>query len=101
MNEILEEVREAKRQVNARFNGDIHKYCADVMRRQEELKKQGIKFLRLNGKHKSNPAFPKPCDIQSDSIFAFFGHYRGYKPLPQDGSVLLPANIRTITRLQE
>ena len=45
MNEILEEVREAKQQVNARFNGDIHRYCVDVMRRQEELKKQGVKFL--------------------------------------------------------
>ena len=54
MNEILEEVREAKRRVNARFDGDIHKYCADVIRRQEKLKKQGIKFLRLKRKQKPN-----------------------------------------------
>lgn len=52
MNEILEEVREAKRQVNAHFSHDIHKYCADVMCRQEELKKQGVKFLRFNQKQK-------------------------------------------------
>ncbi|MDE0634894.1 MAG: hypothetical protein OXI43_03455 [Candidatus Poribacteria bacterium] len=52
MNDIIEEVREAKRKVNARFNNDIHKYCVDVMRRQEELKKQGVKFLRLNNKQK-------------------------------------------------
>lgn len=55
MNEILEEVREAKRRVNARFNGDIHKYCVDVMRRQKELKKQGVKFLRLKEKQNPNP----------------------------------------------
>ena len=54
MNEILEEVREAKQQVNARFNGDIHRYCVDVMRRQEELKKQGVKFIRLKEKQKPN-----------------------------------------------
>ena len=54
MNEILEEVREAKRRVNARFDGDIHKYCADVIRRQEKLKKQGVKFLRLKRKQKPN-----------------------------------------------
>ncbi len=52
MNDIIEEVREAKRKVNARFNNDIHKYCVDVMRRQEELKKQGVKFLRLNDRQK-------------------------------------------------
>ena len=52
MNEILEDVREAKRRVNARFNGDIHRYCVDVRRRQEELKKQGVKFLCLKGKRK-------------------------------------------------
>ena len=54
MNEILEEVREAKRRVNARFDHDVHKYCVDVIRRQEELKKQGVKFLRLNSKQKLN-----------------------------------------------
>ena len=54
MNDILEEVREAKRQVNARFNGDIHRYCVDVMRKQEELKKQGVQFLRLKEKQKPN-----------------------------------------------
>ena len=54
MNEILEEVREAKRRVNARFDGDIHKYCADVIRRQEKLKKQDVKFLRLKRKQKPN-----------------------------------------------
>ena len=54
MNKILEEVREAKRRVNGRFDHDVHKYCADVMRRQEELKKQGVKFLRLNDKQKLN-----------------------------------------------
>lgn len=55
MNDILEEVREAKRQVNNRYDNDIHKYCVDVRRRQEELKKQGIKFLRLNDKKEQNP----------------------------------------------
>ena len=55
MNDILEEVREAKRQVNARYDNDIHKYCIDVRRRQEELKKQGVKFLRLNCKKEQNP----------------------------------------------
>ena len=54
MNKILEEVREAKRRVNARFDGNIHKYCVDVIRRQEELKKQGVKFLRLKGKQNPN-----------------------------------------------
>lgn len=54
MNEILEEVREAKRRVNARFDHDVHKYCVDVIRRQEKLKKQGVKFLRLNSKQKLN-----------------------------------------------
>ena len=54
MNEILEEVREAKRRVNDRFKGNIHEYCVDVMRRQEELKKQGVQFLRLNKKQKPN-----------------------------------------------
>lgn len=56
MNDILEEVREAKRQVNDRYNNDIHKYCVDVRRRQEELKKQGIKFLRLKNGKKQNRA---------------------------------------------
>ena len=55
MNEIVKEVREAKRRVNARFNGDIHRYCVDVRRRQEELKKQGVKFLCLKGKRKLKP----------------------------------------------
>ena len=56
MNEILEEVREAKQRVHARFNGDIHRYCVDVRRRQEELKKQGVKFLCLKGKQKHKPS---------------------------------------------
>lgn len=56
MNEILEEVREAKQRVHARFNGDIHRYCVDVRRRQEELKKQGVKFLCLKGKQKRKPS---------------------------------------------
>ncbi len=55
MNDIIEEVREAKRQVNARYDNDIHKYCVDVRRRQEQLKKQGIKFLRLNSKKEQIP----------------------------------------------
>ena len=55
MNDIIEEVRDAKRRVNARFDNNIHKYCADVRRRQEELKKQGTKFLRLNSKQNQNP----------------------------------------------
>ena len=55
MNDIIEEVREAKRQVNARDDNDIHKYCVDVRRRQEELKKQGIKYLRLNSKKEQIP----------------------------------------------
>ena len=54
MNDIIEEVREAKCKVSARFDNDIHKYCVDVMRRQEELKKQGKKFLRLNTKQQQN-----------------------------------------------
>ncbi|MDE0483169.1 MAG: hypothetical protein OXI67_11360 [Candidatus Poribacteria bacterium] len=54
MNDLIEEVRDAKRQVNARFDNNIHKYCVDVRRRQEELKKQGIKFLRLNSKQNQN-----------------------------------------------
>lgn len=54
MNDIIEEVRDAKRRVNARFDNNIHKYCIDVRRRQEELKKQGIKFLRLNSKQNQN-----------------------------------------------
>ena len=52
MNAILAEVREAKRRVNARFDPDVHQYCVDVIRRQEELKKQGVKFLHLNSKQK-------------------------------------------------
>ena len=63
MNKILEEVREAKRRVNAQFNYDIHKYCADVMRRQEELKQQGVKFLRLNDKQKPHSNCPETDDI--------------------------------------
>ena len=63
MNDILEEVREAKRRVNARFNHDVHKYCIDVMRRQKELKKQGVKFLRLNNKQKVNSDCPEIDDI--------------------------------------
>ncbi len=55
MNDILEEVREAKRRVNARYDNNIHKYCVDVRRRQEELKKQGVKYLRLNSKKEHNP----------------------------------------------
>ena len=35
MNEILKEVREAKQRVNEHFDHDVHKYCADVMRRQK------------------------------------------------------------------
>ncbi len=54
MNDILEEVREAKRQVNNRYNNNIHAYFVDVRRRQEELKKQGIKFLRLKNRKKQN-----------------------------------------------
>lgn len=54
MNDILEEVREAKRRVNARYDNNIHKYCVDVRRRQEELKKQGVKYLRLNNKKEHN-----------------------------------------------
>ncbi|MYG00115.1 hypothetical protein F4212_13420 [Candidatus Poribacteria bacterium] len=52
MNDIIEQVREAKRRINSRFDNDIHKYCVDVIRRQEELKKQGVKFLRINVKQK-------------------------------------------------
>lgn len=63
MNEILEEVREAKRRVNARFGHDVHKYCVDVIRRQEELKKQGVKFLRLNSKQKLNSDCPETDDM--------------------------------------
>ena len=63
MNEILEEVREAKRRVNARFDHDVHKYCVDVIRRQEELKKQGVKFLRLNSKQKLNSDCPETDDM--------------------------------------
>ena len=63
MNDIIEEVREAKRQVSARYDNDIHKYCVDVRRRQEELKKQGMKFLRLNSKKEQNP------DHQEDKTF--------------------------------
>ena len=59
MNEILKEVREAKRRVNARFNGDIHEYCVDVIRRQEELKKQGVKFLRLKANRSRIPPASK------------------------------------------
>ena len=62
MNKILKEVREAKRRVNERFDHDVHKYCADVMRRQEKLKKQGVKFLRLNNKQKLNSDCPKTDD---------------------------------------
>ena len=54
MNDIIEEVRDAKRRVNARFDNNIHNYCVDVRRRQEELKKRGIKFLRLNSKRNQN-----------------------------------------------
>ena len=63
MNEILEEVREAKRRVNAHFDCDVHKYCVDVMRRQEKLKKQGVKFLRLNSKQKLNSDCPETDDM--------------------------------------
>ena len=63
MNDIIEEVREAKRKVNARFDNDIHKYCVDVMRRQEELKKQGKKFLRLNTKQKQSNTRKKNGNI--------------------------------------
>ena len=52
MNEIIQEVREAKRRVSEKFENDIHKYCVDVRGRQEELKKQGVKFLRLNEEKK-------------------------------------------------
>ena len=52
MNEIIKEVREPQRKVNEKFENDIHKYCVDVRLRQEELKKQGVKFLRLNEKQK-------------------------------------------------
>ncbi len=65
MNDIIEEVREAKRKVNARFNNDIHKYCVDVMRRQEELKKQGVKFLRLNSKQKQTTIRKKNDSINT------------------------------------
>lgn len=63
MNDVIEEVREAKRRVNARFDNDIRKYCIDVRQRQEELKKQGIKFLRLNSKKEQN------SDHQEDKNF--------------------------------
>ena len=53
MNELIKEVREAKRKVHEKFENDIHKYCVDVRRRQEELKKQGVKFLCLNEKQKT------------------------------------------------
>ena len=56
MNDILEAVREAKRRVNARYDNNIHKYCFDVRWRQEELKKKGVKYLRLNNKKEYNPA---------------------------------------------
>ena len=65
MNEILEEVQEAKRRVNARFDHDVHKYCADVMHRQEKLKKQGVKFLRLNDKQKLNSDCLKSDDTDA------------------------------------
>jgi hypothetical protein len=63
MNEILKEVREAKQRVNAHFDHDVHKYCVDVIRRQEELKKQGVKFLRLNNKQKLNSDCPETDDM--------------------------------------
>lgn len=62
MNDILEEVREAKRKVNERYDNNIHKYCVDVRRRQEELKRQGIKFLRLNNKKEQNPT----CNVDEN-----------------------------------
>ncbi len=62
MNDILEEVREAKRRVNARYDNNIHKYCVDVRHRQEVLKKQGIKFLRLNNKKQQNPT----CNVDDN-----------------------------------
>ena len=33
------------------------------MRRQEELKKQGVKFLRLNDKQKLNSDYPETDDM--------------------------------------
>ena len=45
MNEILKEVREAKQRVNAHFDHDVHKYCVDVIRRQEETQEAGCKIF--------------------------------------------------------
>ena len=68
MNDILEEVREAKRRVNARFDHDLHKYCIDVMRRQKQLKKQGVKFLRFKNKQKLNSGCPETEDINEFEV---------------------------------
>ena len=65
MNDVIEEIREAKRRVNARFDNDIHKYCVDVRRRQEKLKKQGIKFLRLNVNKKQNSANTETTNLEA------------------------------------
>lgn len=65
MNDIIEEVREAKRRVNARFDNDIHKYCVDVRHRQEQLKKQGIKFLRLNVNKKKDSASTETTKLEA------------------------------------
>ena len=39
--EIIEEIRAIRHQISAEFGHDAHKYCEYLMRRQEEMKREG------------------------------------------------------------
>ena len=42
--EVIEEIRAIRHQISAEFDHDIHKYCAYLMREEEEMRKQGAVF---------------------------------------------------------
>ena len=59
--EVIEEIRAIRHQISAEFDHDIDKYCAYLMQRQEERKKEGHVFhdfsnpLRATGTTEPEP----------------------------------------------
>lgn len=59
---IVEEIHRHRREYAAKFNNDLDAMFADIRKRQEELKKQGYKFVQLPPRR--IPPVPAPLDPQ-------------------------------------
>jgi len=60
---ILEEIHRHRREYAAKFNNNLDAMNADILKHQEELKRQGYKFVQLPSR-RSLPV-PAPIDLQS------------------------------------